>query len=202
MRVNDTKVQKECFIKILIIWWKLFSAAKPSSDDGYLFLCTDAIFKQSFYEITIIIFTVYESFFFSLVETGLFHWCLGDNKYYQISGTLSNIIADFNSVVRGIFFSSPSLCSKLLRTIPKMPSPIAIPITFIFFKVFSYLTRCRYLFILSLSFIFTLLSVRTGKFTRWKVLFFLLIRYGLPGRIRGYWHNGWLVGWLVGSYGN
>ena len=70
--------------------------------------------------------------------------------------------------------NSSSLFSRPLRTVASTPTTIGITITFIFHSLFSSLARSKYLSIISVSFIFTVVCLK-GKNTKWQV-FFLLIK--------------------------
>ena len=79
------------------------------------------------------------------------------------------LVACFNS---SFVYNSSSLLSKPLETVPREPKIIGIIVTLIFNSFFSPLARAKYLFIFSLSFIFTLWSAETVKFTRQQIFFF------------------------------
>ena len=108
----------------------------------------------------------------------VFHKILNDSKSSQLSRTLISIPGDFNIAVVCLVLILPlipfstSLCSNPLVACQLLfvsPSP---PCSTDFF---SPLARSKYLFIFSLSFIFTLWSAGTGQSNWWKIIFFLLI---------------------------
>ena len=76
--------------------------------------------------------------------------------------------------------------SKPLWTVPSSLSTIVINFMFMFQSFFSSLARFKYLYIFSLSFIFTLWSAETAKYTWLPVLIFLLINtFFLSGLLIG-----------------
>ena len=111
----------------------------------------------------------------------VFHWNLCDSKFPQVFGTILSILANFNCTVVWIVsvlplrFSSPTLFSRPLGTVPTAPTTIGITITFMFHSFSSSLARSRYLSIFSPSFTFTLLSAGITKSTRWQGPFFFLV---------------------------
>ena len=84
---------------------------------------------------------------------------------------LSLLLADLNNIViwmvstRPVISKPSSPCTNPLVTVPRVPIPIGIIITFMFHSFFNSLARSRYLSLFSHSFNFTLWSVRTAKST-------------------------------------
>ena len=111
-------------------------------------------------------------------------WSLSDSKCPQVSKTLLRILVNFNNgvvwMVAFLFLisNSSSVLSKPLGTIANTPITIGITITPMFLNFLSSLARFKYLTIFSRSFLFTLWSTGTAKFTWLQVLFFLLINSG------------------------
>ena len=102
------------------------------------------------------------------------HKNLSDSKSSQVSWTFLSTLADFNNGVVWMISSLPLISSssnllfKLLRTVP---NTIDITVTFIFHSFFSSPARSKYLFIVSLSFIFTLWFTGTAK-SNWRPVLF------------------------------
>ena len=109
-----------------------------------------------------------------------FHWSLSDSKFPQVSWTLLSILTDLNNAVLWIvsvllISSSSDPISKIFGTIPCAPNIICITVTLIvhnFLVLWQVLSIC-------LSFHFQLFPLsgleEMAKFTRWQVLFYLLI---------------------------
>ena len=111
-------------------------------------------------------------------HTSLNRWYF--TEWQQVSSgrqDSSKLIANLNHAVVWIFLivllisNSSSLLSKILWTIPSALITISITITFMFHSFFSSLTRSKYLFIFSLSLIFTLWSDGRAKSMSSQVLF-------------------------------
>ena len=111
----------------------------------------------------------------------VFHKSLSDSKSPQISRTLLSILADLNNAVIWIVLILPQisnsaiLFSKSLRANSSAPTKTDITVIFLFLSFFSSQARSKYLFILSLSFIFILWSAWTRKSIDDKFIFFLEI---------------------------
>ena len=94
----------------------------------------------------------------------VFHWSFSDCKSPQISRTLLGIVADFvNTIVwmvsiRPPIYKSSISFSKLFGIIPSAPTTTGITVNLMFHSFLSFLTRSCYLFLFSLSLIFTLSS--------------------------------------------
>ena len=111
---------------------------------------------------------------------------ISDNKSSQVSRTLLSILADLSNTVvwiisiRPLFSKSSSPCTNPLVAIQRAPTTIGITVSFMNHSFFNFLARFRYLSFFSLSFKFTLGSVRTEKTTILQVyfpLFFFLVDY-------------------------
>ena len=108
------------------------------------------------------------------------HWNLSNSKSPQVSRTLLSILADHNKAVVWIvstcaFISkSSSPFTKILGIVPSAPTTIGTTVTVMVHSFFSTSARSRYLSLFSLSFLFTLGSVGTGKSTIREVLLFFL----------------------------
>ena len=80
-----------------------------------------------------------------------FHWSLSDSKSPKVSrALLSFLINLYNAVVciksiLPLISNSSSLFSRPLRIVPSMPTTIGITITFMFYGLFSFLARLKYL---------------------------------------------------------
>ena len=108
-----------------------------------------------------------------------FHWSLSDCKFPADSRPLFSIRADLNNVVVWFFlwFTYPSIFfSKILRTVPSAPTIISIVVIFMLHRFFISLAISKYLFIFSLSFIFTQWPAGTAKSTSWQALFNVLLK--------------------------
>ena len=110
---------------------------------------------------------------------------LSDSKFPQVSRTPLSILSDFNSAVVWTvsilsLIYSPNLFSNLfsraLEIVPSALTTIGITVTFIFCSFFCPLARSKYLFIFSLSFIFTLWSDGT-ELIIFNPLFFLFFLF-------------------------
>ena len=101
--------------------------------------------------------------------------CFHRNQFPQFSRTLQRILTDFSRAVvftvsiLFLVFNSPNLFSGSL-----VPATNYITVTFMLNYFFSFLAVFWYLSLFSLSFLCTLLSDGTEKFTRWQVFFFFL----------------------------
>ena len=79
----------------------------------------------------------------------IFHWCLNDYKFHQVSRTLLSILVDLDNdvvwivTIRPPISNSSSSLSKLFATVPKAPFPFGIIITIIFHSFPSSLSRSR-----------------------------------------------------------
>ena len=80
----------------------------------------------------------------------VFLWRLSDGKSPQVSRTLLSILSVFNNPVVWMVSTHPPTSkssrpfNNLLVTVPKVPIPISIIVTFIFHSVFNSLARSRY----------------------------------------------------------
>ena len=81
-----------------------------------------------------------------------------------------------------LIFNTSSLFSKLLETVPSVPTTSDITVTFMFYIFFWFLARSKYLSIF--SFFFTLLFTVTVKSNCWLILFYLII-ITRSGRVAG-----------------
>ena len=105
---------------------------------------------------------------------------VSDNKSLQVSRTLLIILADFNSAVvfmvsiLPLISSSASPFSRVLETVSRFQWQLVSLTTSCSTTFSSSLARSRYFSMLSLSFIFTLWSAVTAKFTRYQEIFFLV----------------------------
>ena len=70
--------------------------------------------------------------------------------------------------------SSLSLFSRLLETVPRVPTMTGITVIFMSHDIFSSLLRSSYLHIFFAFFYFTLWFARTEKSKRYQVVFFLI----------------------------
>ena len=98
----------------------------------------------------------------------------------QVSRTHRSILADLNNAVFWTVFTRPVIsksstpCTNPLVTVPKAPITISINIIIMYQSFFQFPAKLRYLFLISLSFNFTLWSAGTAKSTFLQVLFFFL----------------------------
>ena len=121
----------------------------------------------------------------------VFHWCLSNSKFPQVSRTRLRILAVLSNAVVWIVSTRPPT-SKSSRPFNNplvivLKAPITIGTIVMFHSFFNSLARSRYLPFFSHSFRFILLSAGTAKSTIWKILLFLLlivIRSGLLAGIR------------------
>ena len=90
----------------------------------------------------------------------IFHWSLSDSNSHQVSRTLLSILAYLRNAVVWMFSilplasNSSTLYSKPFGTVTKAPFVSPSPQVLQLFK--NFLIRSKYLYIFSLSFIFTL----------------------------------------------
>ena len=103
----------------------------------------------------------------------VFHKSLSDSNAPQVSRTLLSIRVDLGNAVVSMVSSCPLIfkssrpCTNSLVTVSSAPFTIDITVTFMFHSFFfSSLARSRYLSIFSLSFSFTLWSVKKAKSIR------------------------------------
>ena len=139
----------------------------------------DFQFSQTLFWLALLLFHSLQEFPTSS-HCWFFTGVLSDNKSLQISRTLFSIITDICSAMVLIFSlisSSTNLFSNFLGTVPRLLTTIGITVNFIFHNFFSYLAKSRSLSSFSLFSIFTLWSAIMAKFTWWKVIFFLLIKF-------------------------
>ena len=119
----------------------------------------------------------------------VFHWSLSDSKSPQVSRTRLGILTVLSNAVVWIVSNRPpnSKSSRPFNNplviVPKAPITIGTIVTFMFHSFFNSLARSTYLSFFSLSFTFILWSAGTAKPTILQILFFLLIRSGLPAGI-------------------
>ena len=145
------------YVSILFLFWFV-----------YWFLCL-IYHLLVFSFIIVIIYTL--RVFHNSFRWWFFHWSLSDSKFPQISRTLLSILAVLNSSSN---FQVPQSFNNPLVTVPKVPIPIGIIVTFMFF---NYLAMSRYLSFFSHSFSFILWSAGTAKSTILQVLFFFVDYY-------------------------
>ena len=107
------------------------------------------------------------------------YWSLSDSNFPQVSRTLLSILADLNNAVVWmvstciLISKSSSPCINPLVTLPSALLTTGITVTFMLQCFFFYsLASSRYISSFSLSFNFTLWSVRTAKSTILQFLFF------------------------------
>ena len=124
-------------------------------------------------------FTPWE-FFTSALADG-YHGGLSDSKSLQVSRTLLSILGDHNNVVvwtvstNTVISKSSNPCTNHLLTVPRAPITFGIIVTFMFYSFFTSPKRCRYIFLFTYSFNFTLLPAGTAKSIILQVICFLLI---------------------------
>ena len=123
-----------------------------------------------------------------------FPWRLSDSKSPQVSRIFLSILADLNYVVvwmvstRALISKSPSPCTNLLVTVPRVPITIGINVTFMFNNFLNSLARSRFLSFFLLSFNFAVVS-RNGKIHNstsslfLSFFFFLIIIITRSGRL-------------------
>ena len=105
----------------------------------------------------------------------VFHSCLSDTKFSQVSKTLHSILADRNNALywivspRPLISKSSSPCTNPLVTVSRALIITGITVTFVFHSFFSSLARSMYLSLFSLSFSFNLWSAGTVKSTIWQL---------------------------------
>ena len=110
----------------------------------------------------------------------VFHWSLSDSNFPQISIFLLSIQANLNNAVVWMasihppIFNSSCLPSKPLGTVPSATIIIGITTRFMLRNFLSSLAKSYYLFLFSLSMIFTLWSSEKMKSIIRQVLFFYL----------------------------
>ena len=106
------------------------------------------------------------------------YFSLSDSKSPQVSRTLLSILANLSNAVvwmvsiRLLISDSTRPFSRLLKTVSNALDKISISLTFLFLCFFCSLVRSNYLFILSLSFIFTMQSAGIAKSRRRQIVFF------------------------------
>ena len=115
---------------------------------------------------------------------------MSESKSLQISRILLSILRDLGNAIVYMVSARPPISNssrpfiKLLGIVLSRLITIDIIVTFMFRNFFSSLARSRYLSLFSLSFIFTLWTAVTAKFTFQHVLFFVdYHKVGWSGRV-------------------
>ena len=109
----------------------------------------------------------------------VFHWSVSNSKFHQVFRIFVSNLANFNCAMVWIVWILPlisnsfSLLSKSLETVPRTPITISISFTFLFYSLFNFLARFKYLNNF-LPFFFPLWFTTTARSTWWQVLFFLV----------------------------